>query len=617
MATRAKPEASYASTRLTRRNYNGPPLLSQVGGKKVREDSRYGSSDSNNDDNNGKMEGKEEEEEEREPEIKSEKKKVYEPATDDEPLSSSDESERSNRTASSRSSGGTRRVRPVGKTLEEKLAESDAAAAAAATEEENDKKMRGNNKKDKAEPRQGPRKSARRSSAAAAAAAAAEEKPQQRSPKRSLSDLLDDDDEEDIFFSLFSSQSSKRRKTIGYGGLKNIHAPPSSSSSSSLFKAPGSSQSEMLPSPGFKQPRDIPLKEPEAKQEQEESGFKVPRDIDIASPAPRKSRTRKNKNAKKEDDESQPTFKMPPGIDDNDAVHSSQVGGEFKQPPGLPNDSISSSSLATSSAKDQHLFDLDDDSLSSPLSSPTSDLSLELSQDEKALLAAEEAAPPAPPLPSESLCPMCRQPVEPEHLAEFMAQPRRRVRDQHRFCESHRARSAQKEYRERGYPMVDWGRFDDRIRGHFGALEKILVPNYPSSYYRNILDTAQKSGQARNFRLTLAGDGLENISCGYYGTKGASMMYVFLSLCFQMNSHPLTLLQAKRRNNPILEKAAPPCGDRQRDQDRRRDNLRAGGPGARVVRAAGERGHERQRQRSKTDSAREYRHRREGELCTE
>ncbi|KAL2012968.1 hypothetical protein VTN00DRAFT_493 [Thermoascus crustaceus] len=512
MATSAKPEASYASTRLTRRNYNGPPLLSQVGGKKVREDSRYGSSDNNNNDN---MEGKEE----REPEIKSEKKmKVHEPATDDEPLSSSDESERSNRTASSRSSRGTKRVRPAGKTLEEKLAESDAAAASTApTEEENDKSEWRNSKKEKAEPRQGSRKSARRSTAAAAAAA--EEKPQRQSPKRSLSDILGDDDEEDIFFSLFSSQSSKRRKTIGYGGLKNIHAPPSSS-----LKAPGSSQSEMLPSPGLKQPRDIPLKEPEAKEEQEESGFKVPREIDIASPASRKSRTRKNKNAKKENDESQPTFKMPPGIDDNDAVHSSQVGGEFKQPPGLPNDSISSSSLATSSAKDQHLFDLDDDSLSSPLSSPTSDLSLELSQEEKALLAAEKAAPPAPPPPSESLCPMCKQPVEPEHLAEFMAQPRRRVRDQHRFCESHRARSAEKEYRERGYPMVDWNKFNDRIRGHFAALEKILEPDYPSSYYRNILDTDLKSGKARNFRLMLSGDGLERISCGYYGTRGASMM---------------------------------------------------------------------------------------------
>ncbi|KAL2004248.1 hypothetical protein VTN02DRAFT_4763 [Thermoascus thermophilus] len=513
MATRAKPEASYASTRLTRRNYNGPPLLSQVGGKKVREDSRYGSSDSSN--SNGKMEGKEGEEgEQREPKTKSGKKrKAYEPATDDEPLSSSDESERSDRTALSRSSGGTGRVRPVGKTLEQRLAESDAAAAAAATEEENDKRKRGKNKKDKTEPRQGPRKSARRSSAAAAAA---EEKPQQRSPKRSLSDLLGEDDEEDIFFSLFSSQSSKRRKTIGYGGLKNIHAPPSSS----MLEAPDSSQPEMASSPGFKQPRVVPLKEPEAKEEQEESGFKVPRDIDVASPAPRSRRTRKNKNVKKEDDGSQPTFKMPRGIDGNDAVHSSQVGGEFKQPPGLPNDSISSSSLATSSAKDQHLFDLDDDSLSSPLSSPTSDLSLELSQDEKAL----RDAPPAPPPPSEALCPMCRQPVDPEHLAEFTAQPRRRVRDQHRFCESHRARSAQKEYRERGYPTIDWDKFDDRIRGHFAALEKILVPNYPSSYYRNILDTAQKSGQARNFRLTLAGEGLENLSCGYYGTKGACMM---------------------------------------------------------------------------------------------
>lgn len=520
MVTRAKPEASYASTRLTRRNYNGPHLLSQAGGRKLREDSRYGgvsstNSNNNNDDNNSMEEGKEPEAEaEKENEKTTTTKKAYEPATDDEPLSSSDESEKSNGTVSSRSSGGTRKARPAGKTLGEKLAESDAAAAAAATaaasaqaEDDNMKNRRG--KSGKAEPRQGTRRSARRSSAAAEL--------QQSSPKRTLSDMIGFDEEDDeIFPFIASSQASKRRRTISYGGLKNIHAPLSSSFS----KAPGSSQPEMLSSPGFKQPRDIPVKKPEAEErQQEESGFKVPREIDLGSPASKKIRRRRNKGAEKDEDESQPAFKFPPGADvDNDvAVHSSQAGGEFKQPPGLPNGSISSSSLATSSAKDQHLFDLDDDdSLSSPLSSPISDLSLELSQEEK-------AAPPAPPPPSESLCPMCRQPVEPELLAEFMAQPRRRVRDQHRFCESHRARSAEKEYRDRGYPTIDWDTFDERIQRHFPALEKLLEPD-ASSYYRNILDTALKSGKAKNFRLTIAGDGLENISCGYYGTKGASRM---------------------------------------------------------------------------------------------
>lgn len=97
MIARAKPEASYASTRLTTSNYPGPPLLSQVGGKKTRKDDRY--------------------DESAEEEMK---KRVYDPATDDEPVSSTDESEHSG--ISSRSE---KRIYPAGKTLAQRLVESE------------------------------------------------------------------------------------------------------------------------------------------------------------------------------------------------------------------------------------------------------------------------------------------------------------------------------------------------------------------------------------------------------------------------------------------------------------------------------------------------------------
>jgi hypothetical protein len=123
----------------------------------------------------------------------------------------------------------------------------------------------------------------------------------------------------------------------------------------------------------------------------------------------------------------------------------------------------------------------------------------------------------------QSLCPWCKEPVDPELLLRFQSQPKQRIREQQRFCDSHKQTRAQEEWHDKGYPIIDWDTFDDRIRVHFDDLENILVPD-SQSYYRNILDSTLKSGKAKNFRLTLEGDGLEMISCGYYGTRGAGKM---------------------------------------------------------------------------------------------
>lgn len=118
---------------------------------------------------------------------------------------------------------------------------------------------------------------------------------------------------------------------------------------------------------------------------------------------------------------------------------------------------------------------------------------------------------------------MCKKEVDPELLMRFEAQPKQRIREQQQFCASHQQNTAEQEWEAQGYPEIDWDTFDERVRKHFPDLESLLVPDC-SSYYRNILDTTLKNGQAKNFRLTLSGDGLETISCGYYGTKGAQKM---------------------------------------------------------------------------------------------
>ncbi|KAJ9296717.1 hypothetical protein DTO271G3_4916 [Paecilomyces variotii] len=473
MVTRAKPEASFASTRLTRKNYYGPPLLSQVGGKKVREDSKYGQVSARDEESGGK--------------------RVFEPATDDEPLSSSDEAESS---AESLDNGKTKTLGSARKSLEEKLADEEAA-----TGTENRASPRKNGRSTAVDsPRDGSRKSARQH--------------RRQSPKRTFSDLIGTDDEEDELFPSFmsSSQASKRRRNIGYGGLKNVHT-------GSSFKVPGSSMLESsqpeAPSPEFKKPAEMPnLDEPtkDTTSEEENSGFKVPMEIDIASPQMKKG---KKKGTKRD---AKATFKMPPGSTEHDVVSHSSPSREFKHPLPFPNDGISSSSLATSSAKDR-LFDLDDDDSSlGSLSSVESDLLLD-DQDQTVLASQNAVSAPS----DEALCPMCKQRVDRDLLLDFLAQPKQRVRDQERFCESHRKESAEQEWRDKGYPTIDWEGFDERIRGHFAALEKVLTPDC-HSFYRNILDGEMKSGKAKNFRLSLAGEGLENMSCGYYGSKGAGKM---------------------------------------------------------------------------------------------
>ncbi|KAL4961314.1 RTC4 family protein [Aspergillus stella-maris] len=166
-----------------------------------------------------------------------------------------------------------------------------------------------------------------------------------------------------------------------------------------------------------------------------------------------------------------------------------------------------------------------DDDLSSPLSSALSYGSAEdvPMKDEDEDETKED--------PAEYLCPICKEPVDPGSLILFRAQARQRIKDQLRFCASHKSSVVEQQWQEKGYPTIDWNIFDERIESHFNELEKFLVPE-STSYYRNVLDTAMKSGKAKNFRLTLAGDALETISCGYYGTRGSGMMLQSLTTHF-------------------------------------------------------------------------------------
>lgn len=203
----------------------------------------------------------------------------------------------------------------------------------------------------------------------------------------------------------------------------------------------------------------------------------------------------KSKKGKKKDKKSE--FKMPRDIDALSPPRKTRASkSAFKDPPPLPGD------------LGGLLSDDDGSPLSSPAdscSTPSSTFDFELSQTKP------------------SLCPMCKAEVDPEALMKFKAQTKRFYRDQAAFCDSHQVATAENERKNKGYPIVDWDTFDERVKSHFDDLEKLLVPG-SSSYYRDILDSELKTGKAKNFRLTLATGALENISCGYYGTQGSGKM---------------------------------------------------------------------------------------------
>ncbi|RJE20501.1 hypothetical protein PHISCL_07171 [Aspergillus sclerotialis] len=438
MVQQAKVEASYASTRITRRSRTDGPPLSQVNGVKLQKNTR------------------EKEKPEPKPKVKPE------PGTDDEPEGSTDEDEDVTNDISDDDlcdyRGDKGRTRPSGTSLQEKIEAGEAA------EREREKMLR----------------SSQRGYGGLRSHAKSRKRP--IGPGDASSD-------EELFPSI--SQSSKRHKARTYG-------------SKPAFNPPKSSMSESVEPMSIANSQNNTKVEDESTEEKEE-GFKFPMEIDLGSPPPRAKSSSKIKS-------------------EHDVKHN---GSSKTKPGAFPNDAISSSSLAPSSSKNEWLFETDGSSLSTPPSSCSSDFELELSRVDERLNSAEESKSK----PAQSLCPVCNEEVDPQLLEAFLAKPRRRVRDQLQFCESHQRTTAENQWQEKGYPNIDWDNFEQRIQGHFADIEKLLVPDSPS-YYHNVLVDTLKSGKAKNFRLTLAGDGLEKISCGYYGTRGSTVMLQALTRRF-------------------------------------------------------------------------------------
>lgn len=293
-------------------------------------------------------------------------------------------------------------------------------------------------------------------------------------PTRTMSDMMGDSDGDD-FISSWGSSQSKRAKINTYK-TKNTY----------------------FNRPAFVKPAESPKAKskdaPQAKATPKAKGAMKPKDsLKIRAPRARKVPP-VEKEAVEELEEPEDSFIVPKDI----------TSPTFRTP---------NNGLSTSGTLSKENDALHDSGADSPLSSTSSTFFNDM----------EIEREPSP--PRKALCPMCKKEVDPEILSRFQSQPKQRIREQQQFCASHKIRDAAEQWEARGYPVISWEKFETRVDEMFPEIEKLLVPDAPS-YYRNTLDGFLAEGKFKNFRLTIEGKELEVITCGYYGTKGASHMYV-------------------------------------------------------------------------------------------
>ena len=147
-----------------------------------------------------------------------------------------------------------------------------------------------------------------------------------------------------------------------------------------------------------------------------------------------------------------------------------------------------------------------------------------------------------------AVCPMCKQPVDRSYLEEFCkVDTRMSLRQQSQFCKAHKERSAKSEWEERGYPEIDWQQLDTRITKFHTFMDDVLLRR-KSSFYRNAFEDTLKSGKNKTLQESLmGGDEIEGTCPGYYGGRGAKVMYGshFLrthTSCHGILPHSMTLL---------------------------------------------------------------------------
>jgi hypothetical protein len=103
------------------------------------------------------------------------------------------------------------------------------------------------------------------------------------------------------------------------------------------------------------------------------------------------------------------------------------------------------------------------------------------------------------------------------------------LRLQERFCQTHKARTADDVWLDRGYPKIDWSTLNPRLAAHRDHINAILDGDYTSPYYNQhakvVTDIKNRSATS-----AVASGRFTGLRAGYYGTKGERIMCVLKGL---------------------------------------------------------------------------------------
>lgn len=119
--------------------------------------------------------------------------------------------------------------------------------------------------------------------------------------------------------------------------------------------------------------------------------------------------------------------------------------------------------------------------------------------------------------PGMALCPICDEQVDQELLKQFSNGERMKLVRQVKFCRMHKKLSAQKTWEEKGYPVIDWTKLQERVEGHHDFLKSIIMGT--GSHFGDILQENIRTGKARTLLTTK-----DYHTPGYYGLRGMSVM---------------------------------------------------------------------------------------------
>lgn len=125
---------------------------------------------------------------------------------------------------------------------------------------------------------------------------------------------------------------------------------------------------------------------------------------------------------------------------------------------------------------------------------------------------------------SDAKCPLCGTVVDKLWYEEITGGRRLTMRQQAAFCRDHKVKSAHEQWRRRGFPDIDWSHFDQRLESYHPQIEEMLRSD-KSSFYRNVFEDTVRAGKTRTLKQAmLQGADVEDMTPGYYGSRGAKMV---------------------------------------------------------------------------------------------